>query len=63
MNAPVTEYSDLYQEVSAAYMEKGHYDIALKLLQAIIDTEDVRYNLCFESACVYAIILTVDTTS
>ncbi|CAO3696432.1 unnamed protein product [Umbelopsis ramanniana] len=39
-NAPVTEYSDLYQEVAAAYMEKAHYDLALKLLQAIIDSED-----------------------
>jgi hypothetical protein len=40
-NTPVTEYSDLYQEVAAAYMEKAHYDLALKLLQAVIDAEDV----------------------
>jgi tetratricopeptide (TPR) repeat protein len=38
---PVTEYSDLYQEVAAAYMEKGKYDLALILLQRIIDEEEV----------------------
>lgn len=37
------DYGDLYQEVAAAYMDKGKYDLALALLQKIVDEEEVRY--------------------
>jgi len=39
-NRSVEDYGDLYQEVAAAYMDKGKYDLALALLQKIVDEEE-----------------------
>ncbi|CAM0139620.1 unnamed protein product [Umbelopsis sp. WA50703] len=37
---PAKQYSDLYHEIAAAYMEKAKHDLALELLQKIIDEEE-----------------------